>query len=267
TREFVALRQLTDIDPASPRIIEAQKRLKEMLADFLYESATALTALREQVNNLADGSTDQAQDHRVLSWLTRGFHALQAAHHRFEFAASDVQISNNFRLAATLRSAQGLRQRTVLRRRVINQHLTQIARRQVALDRQNQIADLESRIEQLAAEEDESLRGLLALQDQHDKATRSMEEYAVKRTQSDIAGERINELTVEIDDTRQRLQELADQRPPSVDPSNIRLVACSVSRMPANLTRRLAYGWAAFVTCLLVLMVFFSPVSHTQRNS
>ena len=95
------------------------------------------------------------------------------------------ETPNNFRLAAALQSAQGLRQRTVIRRREITRRLTDLARQQAAQDRQKQIAGLESHLEHLTDRSDENLRTLLALQNQQDALARSFEADTVKRTQAD----------------------------------------------------------------------------------
>jgi len=265
TRECVGLQQ-AEIDPASPAVLETQERIAQLLGDYLYSASQTLTELREQTQSLADESGGQARHHAAVAELVRGFHSLQAAHHRFEFAASGVRQADNFHIAAAIQSAQGLQWRTRRRQEGIERRLEQEAREAAAAERQAEIAATEAEIARLRTAGDATVDALLGVQDRLEGTTHAADRYLGAKAAANARSQRIAELTREIDDTERELAALAASRPIPVRPEAVRLDDCQVVATSASLHRRLACGWAAGATMFLLLMLGSRLMSGQGRG-
>jgi hypothetical protein len=254
TTTFVDLSRDSDDQPASPQILELQEAIAKLLADFLYEASSSLTVMRDQVRRLGAESDAQARHHVLTARLTRGFHSLQTAHHQFEFSASEVRPSDNFRLASAVRAVRGLRRRTQLRREEITQHLEQVVRYQREQTRESDIRNLGERTGQLSAAADASLEVMLESLDEFDTATAQAEDYAAAKAAWEAWAERVSELEADISNMQAALEKRAAQRRSPVRPEAVRLISCKMGVLPSNLPQRLAYGWAAFATALVILL-------------
>jgi hypothetical protein len=80
--------------------------------------------------------------------------------------------------------------------------------------------------------------------------------------------ERVSELEADISDMQATLEKRAAQRRSPVRPEAVRLISCKMGVVPANLPQRLAYGWAAFATALVILLGFqkLSPDRRVTRT-
>jgi len=254
TRECVGLQQ-AEIDPTSPAVLEAQERIAQLLGDYLYSASQTLTELREQAQRLADESGDQARHHAVVADLVRDFQSLQAAHHRFEFAASAVRQADNFHIAGAIQSAQGLQWRTRRRQEGIERRLEQEARKAAAAGRQTQIAAAEAEVARLRTAGDATVDALLGVQDRLEGTTHAADRYLGAKAAAAARTQRIAELTAEIDHTERALAALTASRAIPIRPDAVRLDGCQVAATSAGLHRRLACGWAAGATMFLLLMM------------
>ncbi len=254
TQEWGAISRDGEIDLHSAQWLEAQERLAGLLADFLYQATASLTVIGEQDQSLQAETDDQARHHVVTANLTRDFHALKAAQHDFEFAASEIQTTNNFRLAAAVRAGRGLHRRVTLLEQELTIESERVTRERLEQERQERIALLGDEVRRLAAACDEGLDALLDRQDAHIDATRWAADRAADRATAEAVAERIDDYHTEIAQATETLHELAARRYSPVRAEAIKLVSCTVDRVPANLPRRLAYGWAAATTTLLLLL-------------
>lgn len=263
TKEFIGLREagVAPVGHGPTRVLDLAERLPRTLGDLLFTSSAKLTAIREQVRQVSERSDDQARHHVLIANLTRGFHALQSAHHRFEFAASMVRPANNFRLAAALKSADGLRRRTLRREQAIDLQLQREAREAAVQARQDEMAEVEQQIAELRAAGQAHVDAILGIQDRIDEVTSAADRYTSAKATAAALAQRIDELAAEIARTEQQLAELAASHQIPVRPQAVRVVSRQVERTPANLYRRMAYGWAAGATTFLGLMLVqrFAP--------
>jgi len=263
TKEFIGLREagVAPVGHGPTRVLDLAERLPRTLGDLLFTSSAKLTAIREQVRQVSEQSDDQARHHVLIANLTRGFHALQSAHHRFEFAASMVRPANNFRLAAALKSADGLRRRTLRREQAIDLQLQREAREAAVQARQDEMAEVEQQIAELRAAGQAHVDAILGIQDRIDEVTSAADRYTSAKATAAALAQRIDELAAEIARTEQQLAELAASHQIPVRPQAVRVVSRQVERTPANLYRRMAYGWAAGATTFLGLMLVqrFAP--------
>lgn len=254
TAAFIDLSRDSSEAPASSNMIEVQEQIAKLLADFLYEAASSLTVIRDQARRLNTESDAQARHHVLIARLTRGFHALQTAHHQFEFSASQVQPASNFRLAAAVRAVRGLARRTELRREELSRQIEQVVRRQREQAREADIRRLQDQRERLTVSADAMLDAVFENLDEFEAVTAQGEAYAAAQAASAIWTQQVAELEADIGNTQAALEELANQRRSPVRPEAVRLLSCELDAVPANLPRRLAYGWAAFATTLLALL-------------
>lgn len=264
TKEFVGVQQAR-VDPAVARMLDVEERLSSTLGDFLFASSAQLTVIRDQVRAVGEQSDGQARHHVLIANLTRAFHALQTAHHRFEFAASMVRRSNNFRLAAAVKSAEGLRRRALRQERVIDLRLEQAAREAAAQAREEEIAALERGIAELRAAGQARVDGILDLQDRIDGVTPAADRFTGHTATAAVLGRRVTELAGEIARTEEQLAGLAAARQTPVDPQAVRVTASHVDPTPTNLPRRMAFGWAAGVTTFLALILVQRLLPRRRR--
>ncbi|MHC4064717.1 MAG: coiled-coil domain-containing protein [Planctomycetota bacterium] len=264
TKEFVALQQ-AKVDPAAARVLEVAERLPRTLGDFLYAASATLTDIRDRVRSVNEEPDGQARHHVLIARLTRAFHALQNAHHRFEFAASMVRATNNFRLAAALESADGLRRRTLRRMQLLELQLTEEARREAARARENAIADLEAEILEFRSAGQASVDAVLGLQDRIEGVTPVADQYTSSTATADTLAKRIGDLSTEIDRTERQLTDLVAARRAPVDPEAVSPAKPEVNPTPVNLSRRVAYGWAAGVSSFLILLLIQRFVPRRRK--
>ena len=254
TQEFGALSRGSTIDPHSARILDAQERVAELFADFSYRASGNLTAIRDQVQALNAESDEQARRHVLIAKLTRGFHALQSAHQQFALTASQVQTTDNFRLAAAVRAGRGLHRRALFLQEELKLQLEQITRQQLQQAREKEMNEFRAQIAHLTAVTDAGLDTMLEYQDDYDAAGALAGDCAAGQATATAIGERIDEYNADIRDTQTKVETMAAGRRSAVHPDAVRLVSCGVKAIPSNLGRRLAYAWAAAVTTALVLL-------------
>ncbi|MCP4249931.1 MAG: hypothetical protein GY778_23055 [bacterium] len=264
TRAFVNLQQ-GEVDPANAEALDVQEQRTKALGDFLYASAASLTTLRDQVRALAGQSEGQARHHRLVADLTRSFHGLQAAHHRFEFAAANVRTSGNFRLAAAVKSSRGLRRRVERRQQFIEQRLEEQARQAAIRDRNEETASLRRQIAELRLATFQGVDAVLETQARIESVTGPADRYVTTTATAQARTRRLGELAVEIDRTEKQVRRMAADRSVPVTSEAVQLTHCGVDPTPANLGRRLTYGWATGVTVFVVLLLGQRLVPRRRR--
>jgi hypothetical protein len=254
TQEFGALSRESTVAPRSARILDTQERLAELFADFSYRASGNLRAIRDQARALDAESDEQARRHVLTAKLTRGLHALEAAHRQFAFTASQVRTADHFRLAAAAKAGRGLHRRILFLQQELKLQLEQITRKQLEQVREQEMNELRGRIARLTVVTDAGLDTMLAYQDDYDAAAALAGESAAGRATAAAIGERIDEYNADIRDAQARLETMAAGRRSAVRPDAVRLVSCGVQAIPSNLGLRLAYAWAATVTTLLIVL-------------
>ncbi|MCP4591381.1 MAG: hypothetical protein GY842_11600 [bacterium] len=250
--EFTRIESLED-DPGRAELIELQSALQDGLSGFLFETSMALTTMRGDIRVLGPGGDLATGYHELASSLVRGFHMLQNAHHRFEFAAADVKCPNNFRLDAALKSSRGLRHRSRKRLNQIEERLGREALAALQAEREAQIATLTEEVKRLRPTLDRAVRNLLGTHEQADEHDPVVRDFQQSKTVAGVYEERIRQLRAELARIETRLNDLAAKRMDVINPDHLRLVPQPVSHWPVNLMAKLMRGLLAAVAALGVV--------------
>ncbi|MBN1511168.1 MAG: hypothetical protein JXB13_04070 [Phycisphaerae bacterium] len=253
-REFIALQDAAG-RTADPAIIETQDRLARLLSDLLFETVEPLSTLKDQVDAMAADPNNAARHHELITLATRRFNTLRAAHHQFEFSASDIRALNNPRLDAALRTARALHRRTQERIRTIDQTLQAEAYRLAVEDRDRQIAELQEQIDRLRPQLDQTVTAMLSAQDVLTQAVPRLESFLHQRFHAQRHAEEIRRLETEIADKQSQLNALAPGRTATVDSAAVTVLDRRVDRQPVNLLQRLASGWLVTATALVLILL------------
>ena len=250
-REFADLAQ-SEVDSYNPKVIDAQLRLRKLLADFLFDTGTQLAELRRSTQALGEGPGDQARHHVLHSDLLRSYQTAQAAHHRFEFAASAVESAGNFRLDAALRSARGLHRRSASRIRQIEETLHELAVERARLERAARLDQARQAVQQTRHATDESIDTILTLQERLNLKTDLTEDFLQTLVDAELAQARLNLTRGDLAATQEVLTQLQAQRNQAGE-MRIELLRCEVIGPPVNLTSRLSLGAGAALFTLLAV--------------
>jgi hypothetical protein len=236
-REFAVMREL-EIDPRNGELLDAHDRLREHLSDFLFHAAKCLTTMRGSVEAIGGGVGDFARHHVLQSNLTRGFQTLQTAHHRFEFSASALDMSDNFRLDAAIRSGYGLHRRSQQRIRLIEERLQAEAAERARIQRANDLAEAERRLVGLRERADTTIEELLVLQDELNLNADQRDAYLHSTARRDVLAGQWDQTRDDLGDIRKRTDALAAKRIGILDRIKLELVSCQVLDGPTNLGER-----------------------------
>lgn len=250
-REFADLAQ-DEVDPYDPRLIEIQLRLRKLLADFLFVSGKHLADLRRVTQALGEGPGDQARYHVLHSDLLRSYQTVQAAHHRFEFAASAVESAGNFRLDASLRGARGLHRRSKTRIRHIDNNLHTRAVERARQERTAQLAEAQQVVRQTRDATEQSIDSILGLQEQLNLKTELTEDFLQALVDAQLALARMELTREDLETTEQVLTRLQAQRD-QAGQARFELLNCKVIGPPVNLGRRLGLGTGAALFTFLAV--------------
>ncbi len=234
---FTGLEQ-TEIDPRSDALLEQYQRVRILLHDFLFQASRRMRAIRTEVDRLRSDPRNDARWYVFLSGLVRRFQSLQQAHHRFEFAAGELETPDNFRLDAALQSARGLFQRSQARIQEIENRLQRQAAEQARARYREDLRQTEEALHQARLAADEALNDLLALQRELNQSADLQEARLRRRMQEEVAAARLTITESSLADTRDVLKRLEAERLRTAE-GRIELLAVEVDRLPRNLPVRL----------------------------
>jgi hypothetical protein len=252
--EFAGL-QRADLDAQGATLLDAYQRVKTMLNEFLFHAGNRLSAVRESVNQLSRDPADDAQHHLRQSDATRAFAELQAAHHRFEFAAGAIDTPNNFRLDSALRIARGLRRRVADRIRVIDERLQKRAIARATEERNRTISALDDILHKSREASDSTVEELIALQDGLQTASASSEQFVAAVANAELANNRLQLSRTDLDLAESRLRDLAQKRATAQRGAELQMTRAGVLQKNVNLHDRLRVaGVGSSVTFLAVLL-------------
>lgn len=254
TGEFTTLQRL-EVDPQSGELLDGYQRARSLLSDFLFAASQRLAALRSHVNTLGEQPSDNARHHVLQSNLTRAFQAAQSAHHRFEFAAGAIDTPDNFRLDAALRSARGLRRRTVEEMQRLEQRLQADAIEKAKQQRAQALAEAEHAVERTRATSEQTIEQLFAVQDGLIQAVGLSEGFLHAVLQAELAANRLQTAQADLARTEERLRELAASRQAAAADIGIELVSCGVVQSNLKLAQRFRLGGIGFVVTLVTVLV------------
>jgi hypothetical protein len=254
-KEFAAIREIA-IDPLASELIDAFPRVRTLLNDHLFAASNTLTELRGLVQSLGGDTSDEARHHVLQSEITRAFQTLQAASHRFEFAAGQLDPRDNFRLETALESARGLRRRSQHRIRAIDERLQQEALTLARKQRDERIADLERRVENQRADLQKNIAQIVRLQDQLNVSSELTEGFLKQSLRAESATREASVTQTDLDQTKAQLETLNKRRLVAAGDDRLELIFCDPLPAAANLWRRLqAAGLAALMTLTAIMWV------------
>ncbi len=254
TTEFTALQRL-HVDPASGELLDVYHRVRTMLNDFLFAASKGLSAIRSHLSALGRMTADNARRHVLESNLTRAFQALQAAHHRFEFAAGGLDTPDNFRLDAALRSARGLRRRIVEQFQQLEQRLQVEAGDRARNQHVLSVAAAERSLEQTRAASEQTIEQLFSVQDGLIRAVELGEDFLRAVLQAELAAHRLEILQEELASCDLRLAELEALRQAENADVGVELVSCGMTATQFNFARRFRVGGAVFLATLVTVLL------------
>jgi len=252
--DFADLRE-TSPDAYTAVVLDRHQSISRLLSDFLFASSRALSQMRSAVNGLNEGFSDLARDHVLRSNLVRAFHKIQNAHHRFEFAAGDIQSPEHFRLDAALKSARGLRRRTKVRMDQIEQELQAEALDAARRHRMGETHAAKQLLEQVRDTADESIESLVNLQENLNLNTDLSEEFQRAMLKIEVATSRFRLTQTYLDQTKSRLRDLRAKRLTPDNPTTIELDRCEVLGPAVDWSKRAQTGGlGAALTLITVLL-------------
>jgi hypothetical protein len=262
-REFAAMRQEA-VDPVGPSVVEGLERCMRLRNDLLFNVSSVLTAVRNELHGLEQGGqsggftgAEQARQHRITSALLSGFHALEKAHERFEFATAGVQPENNPRVDAALRAAQGLRRRTQARIQQIDEQLAGQALNAARQARVDAGRRLEQHIGQLREELSRRIDEGLTLQADWLAERAAADEWVRSTASAEERRLRVAETQKVLGTIESHVKEVAAAEAGGLDPAAVKPLGCTVQRLPIDLAGRIARGW--LVASAMLVMVVFVP--------
>lgn len=253
TNEFTSLQRM-DVDPASGELLDRYQRVRGLLSDFLFAASQGLSAVRSHLNVLGEKISDNARHHVLQSNLTRAFQAAQTAYHRFEFAAGGIDTPDNFRLDAALRSARGLRRRTLEQIQHIEQRLQSEAIDRAKKQHAAALVEAEHAVEQTRATSEQTIEQLFSVQDGLIHAVGLTEGFLRAVLQAELAANRIQTAQEDLDRTDRHLAELIANREAANANLGVELVSCGVIGTELNLGQRYHLGIIGFVVTLAAVL-------------
>jgi len=249
---FATIRQ-REIDSMSPQLPHLQESLRSRLNGFLFETGKTLTSARRQVQAIADSSADDARFHVMYSDLVRSFQQLQSLHHRFEFAAGNIESRRNYRLDISLRASRGLHRRCKQRIQKIDDSLST---RALAQSRKQHDEDIKAAKQAVALARggiDESIEALLALQERLNINIGLSDSFLRASVTAELAGAQASSAEVQLSQAQSQHQILVQQRMGELPQSTIEMIECGVIRGPINLRDRLQTAGIAGLLTMLAL--------------
>jgi hypothetical protein len=251
--EFAALAQL-EVDPLSGEGLDIHQHLRRRLNDYLFGVAKRLAAMRLQVQAIGADSSDTARHHVFLSNLMRAFQTVQAAHHRFEFAAGSIETPDNFRIDAALTSARGLRRRSQDRIHVIEERLQERAAERTRKRRLEDLTNAEQFIAMVRTATDKTVDDMVALQEELNLGAAQSEAFLRAVLRAEVATSRLELVRNDLGKTEDRLRELSARRTSAADAGDIEVVSYETSGRPVNLNERLRIGGIGAVLALVTVL-------------
>ncbi len=259
-RRFLALKR-HDVDPMAGDILDAFQRARRELNGFLFQAGRRLTTVREAVRTTLADPRNAARRHVFESSLVRRFHAVEAAHHRFEFSAGTIETPQNFRLDIALKSGRGLRRRSTERIDRIDQALRVQAAQRAVQGRDAALAAAKEKLDAARHTADATVDELLALQDELHLNSTTHEAFLRAVLKAENARVRLEPIQADLAETERALLEHSRARLIEAAALGARLVTAAANEGPVSLGDRWrpagVGGGVAFVVVLALQSALF----------
>jgi len=238
-------------DRLADELLDLHERGRALLNDFLFNADRHLGTMRTSLQEF--GAGDNPRLYVLQSDLARAFQGLQSAHHRFAFAAEQIEARDNFRLDSALKVARGLRRRTREQIAAIDEQLQKRALERArekhaeALERaQAEVEGLRVETEGISIELVDLLESLNATLDENDRFLNAAIQTEWAAAQQELAAADFTAL-------QRHLDEVAAARSAVSAGNDLELLDVAVVGRPANLSQRLRTGGLAALCTLLTV--------------
>ena len=245
--EFAAIKN-TEPDAETAELIDAHRRIRSALRDFLLVSDGRLETINQYIRSLRESLAANAGYHVVLSTLLRRHATVRATFGRFQFAAGQIEPTDNFRLDIALRGARGLRRRSRQAIRVIDERLAAIAVQRARQRQIEQIKRTKQRVAELRIEASDAIDRIVTIQDDLNIATGLTEGFLEAVVRAEMSALRTDDLADYLAATEDELARLGVAR--TANAVNMELVSCEVVGPPLHRGRR---WWLAGLGALATL--------------
>lgn len=264
-REFGGLRHM-EADPMTGVIIDVHERVRLLLNKFLFDSGQQMSRMRASVRDSDLAGGDDARHHVRQSELLHAFHALQAAHHRFEFVASELETRSNFQIDAALRSATGLHRRSQQQIRVIDERLERKAAEQARNEYRAALARATVGVEDLRSRADRLVGELVTLQESLNIQAGLSAEFLRESLTAEHANREAGLARTDLEDLRKHQLALEEKRRATFGDTLLSLVDIGPVSDWTHAWRRLRVGIAgALIAVLAVLAGQWIVARQTNR--
>lgn len=252
TATCAAIRQLTP-DPYTGDILNRYDALQRRVNDFLYESAALFSQMRSALQAMDSGNT--AQHYVSQSTFVRLFRKLQSAHHQFEFAASALESTNNFRLDAALQAVRGLKRRSEHRIREIERELQAEALQEARRMQTERISSAEQDVHRARAKVDRVVGELIALQATLNASTLRTEAVLRSRSRMQALAGRLNMAQTALARLDAQIAVLAEKRIAGTDQAGLEFLSCESLGGGADWANRAQLGGLGAVMTLIAVLL------------
>jgi|GEM_PF-3969012 len=230
------------IETRSHEFFDRYEQVRTTLSTFLFDSSKLLAKMRERATAPDAASDKRTSTTQSQGAISRSFLALQTLYHRFEFASSAINRSQNFRLDTALRRASGLSRRSQQRIRKIDEALQQDALERMKKSQADSVLQAEALLEKKRLENDQTVSSLVALQDRLTERVRSVEGFIAAKVRAETAGKNVETLQKTLSTSKKRLRELQMQRIAQGKMGKIKLIEAGILGPPINLGQRFRNG-------------------------
>jgi hypothetical protein len=254
TLELAAIRDLP-IEPRSQELLDRYDRTRSALGTFLFESSKSLAKMRASARDIETAVTDDGRVRQLQAGISRAFQTLQTLYHRFEFAASQIDRSQHFRLDAALRSATGLRRRSQKRMQEIDQALEQKALERMTTIQNASLRQAEALLNLARGDKDKAVASLVDLQDELATRTGSVEEFVAAAARTEMASRNVDLLQKTLSEANERLRELRARRRARGQDTKIEVTTTGILGPPINVAQRLRNSAVGAALALVGLLL------------
>jgi len=242
------------IEPGSSDILDLYDNLTARIGDFHRESERLKSLLDESMIALSERPGDATHHHLVRTEVEGLIHEFEISYSAFVRTSGELANRRNYLLDAALRSSRGLLHRIRARRDEIDRGIEESART-IANERHgDELADLESRIEDLRLEATQQVDVMLAAQQELRSHSEQIPGYVDTVIAQGITTNRRELLVAEQQRLAAAIERAKSDLSSPVSPDRISVIQRTVDRRPINLTQAVSYGLLAWSFMFIVVL-------------
>lgn len=254
TKEFVTLRR-TEINAYDDTLLTTYHHIRSKMNDFLYVAARHLSDMRMIVTRIGESQSDHTRYYVLQSELLRAFQRVQSAHHRFEFAAGNMETSANFRLDTALKSSRGFNRRTRQHIAAIDRRLRSTALHQAREQHREEMKVASRLVNETRTSADQTIEHLVQIQSDLNLTTDEAQAYQRALYEAELATGRLQSLQSHLGEVHHRLKDMKDRHADTFETTRIELLSCDVQNQPVNLIERVRIGGLGAILTLFTVLL------------